>query len=72
MLAGDALRHHERAARDLGVPVVGRRADGLRSHPAEVMRGQWRLDTIYPQRDKWRIGSPEVEGDREVVRRNIC
>ena len=72
MLAGDALRHHERAARDLGVQVVGRLLDGLRCHPAEVMRGQWRIDTIYPQRDKWRIGSREVEGDREVVRRNIC
>ena len=72
MLVRYALRHHERAARDLGVQVLGRFQDGLGRHTAKMMRRQRRKIAIYPQRDKWRIGSREVEGDREVVHRNIC
>ncbi len=39
MPAGYALRHHERAARDLGVQVVGRLLDGLRCYRSEMVLG---------------------------------
>ena len=39
VIAGHALRHHERAAGDLGVQVVGRLADGLGCYRSEIVLG---------------------------------
>ena len=72
MPAGYALRHHERAARDLGVQVVGRLLDGLGRHRAEMVRGQGREEAIHPILEERSIGLFEVEGDRQVVRQDVC
>ena len=67
-----ALSHHKGAAGDLWVQVVGRLLDGLGRHPAKMVRGQRGEAAIHPQREERRIGSREVEGDRKVVRRDVC
>src|SRR6266852_4869857 len=49
VVARHALTHHEGTAHNLGVQVLGRLHDGLRSHTAEMMYWQRGKFAIHPQ-----------------------
>src|SRR5260370_18145501 len=72
-MPGPGLPHYERAAGNLWVQVVGRLENLVGWHRTEMVRRQRSRAAIYPQvRQEGSEGALEVEGDREVVRRDLC
>jgi hypothetical protein len=52
--------------------VIRRFHDSLDQYRAELVRRQRGIVATYPQREKRSESSREAEGDREIVRRDVC
>jgi hypothetical protein len=73
VISRHALLHHERTACHLGVQDLWRLEDLCGRHTAEMVRRERSLWAIHPQGcQEGSKGPREMEGDREVVRRDLC
>ena len=71
MITMHTLTHLERTTRDTGIQAIRGFQDGIGGHTAEMVSGQRRAHTIRPQGQESYIRLLKVEGDRELVGRDI-